>query len=130
MILDVIISLAAAVLGLVTWVFSLGSSLVNSLLPDFTTQITWVFGFLNYFRGILDVQTLMSCTLFLIVVWVFKYQIRLFFKYVFPMIPYFGSRHIEPFSEHQVNLSGRSNTVNLRQRGSKGRILYTTRDIR
>lgn len=131
MIFDIFILASAGVLALIAYIFGLTSIAIPANITD---SITYAFGYLNTFKGIFPIATLMTCVSLVLYAYVGKYGIKMFFKFVAPYIPFFNRHQIEPFQDTRntidLNASHKGrNTLNLR-RSKKGRILYTTRDIR
>lgn len=129
MIFDALILIATFVLGIIVWVFGAVSTISNGFIPHVTESITWVFGYLNVFGGVLNLPVLMSCVLALLTVYVARYQIKQFFKFIWPMIPYFGSRVINPF-EDKIPAANMLDLRGAPKLGKGRNIQRNTRDIR
>lgn len=100
MIPDILITLGVMALKFVNWVLSFFSLPYISNMCD---AITWFIGLFRMFEGIWPVGTTMLCLTVLILTEFYKYQIKLFFHTVFPLIPIIG-RHINlPTIEHQAH---------------------------
>lgn len=99
MLFDLLISLLMIVLGLVTWVFTTLSAFADTFLAGFTNSVTFAFSYVNVFGGVLDIPVLMSCVLVIVAVWLARFQLKQFFKFIWPLIPYFGRNKVEPFKQ-------------------------------
>lgn len=112
MIWDVVIIFASGVASLLTWIISR----VTLAMPDqFQQWLSYVFGYANVFKGVIAVSDLMSAVIVILTAYAVKFGIVLFFKFVWPLIPYFGNKHIEPFqaTAQTLDLRKTGNAVNL-----------------
>lgn len=117
MIWDVVILFASGVSALLIWIISR----VTLAMPEqFQTWLSYAFGYANVFKGIVAVSDLMSAVIVILSAYALKFGIVLFFRFVWPLIPYFGNKQIEPFATT-------SKTLDLRKTGNAVNLSYGNR---
>lgn len=116
MIWDVVIIFASGIASLLTWIISR----VTLAMPDqFQQWLSYVFGYANVFKGVIAVSDLMSAVIVILTAYAVKFGIVLFFKFVWPLIPYFGKSNIEPFIMHGYPLPNEIHKAEIDQHSNK-----------
>jgi len=86
---DTLISVAVEILKFINWVLGFFSL---PYISQMTGAVQWAVNLIWMFNGLFPVDTLTQCLFVLLLVYFFRFQIRLAFETIFPLIPIIGKR--------------------------------------
>ena len=89
MLSDALIAIGVEILQFFNWMLSFFNlPYINKM----TDAIQWAVGMIYTLNNTFPVTTLFECMTVLLLCWIFKFQIKLVFETILPMIPFIGKR--------------------------------------
>jgi len=86
-----IITFVLGVFAIIIYFFTTVMSTITWVLPEqMTESMTWFFAQFSYLQGIFPISTLFEVISSVLTVWGFMYSLKIFFRFIFPIIPIIG----------------------------------------